>query len=199
MMEGKPVLFHSKNHPFSNFYPAKFVDTIVIQGDKEKFTFRSVEQYLQACKAVLFQDFAKFRGILQCATALDAKDWGNQVAGFEDDRWCAYAKDIVIRGCWCKFEQNPGLGAELRQSGRQQLGECSMDSRWGIGMGRRNPRRYESHRWSGLNWQGECLEVVRGHLRTETTPMSFDVSLDNMSPMEFYDLTAELHFSLGES
>ena len=66
MMEAKPVLFHSKGHPFSNFYPIKFVDTIVIQGDKEKITFRSVEHYLQACKAVLFQDFGKFRAILKC-------------------------------------------------------------------------------------------------------------------------------------
>ena len=193
MMEAKPVLFHSKGHPFSNFYPIKFVDTIVIQGDKEMITFGSVEHYLQACKAVLFQDFDKFHAIVKSATPLDAKDWGNQVAGFDDDRWCAYAKDIVIRGCWCKFEQNPELRAELCQSGRQRLGECSMDTRWGIGMGRRNPRRYESHRWTGLNWQGECLEVVRGHLRTETTPMSFDVSLDNMTAMEYYDLSCAIH------
>ena len=191
--EKKTLLFHSKGHPFSNFYPAVFSDTIVFSGNRANVRFQSVEQYMHACKAVVFKDSDTFQTILRCENALDAKDYGQTVHNFDDEKWCRYAKDIVIRGCWCKFDQNPELKAELCQSGRQRLGECSMDTRWGIGMGRRNPRRYESHRWTGLNWQGECLEVVRGHLRTETTPMSFDVSLDNMTAMEYYDLACALH------
>ena len=187
----KTILFHSKAHPFSNFYSVDFSDTIVIRGDKEKLKFSSVEQYLQACKAVLFQDFDKFKTIMSCDSALEAKDWGRVVAGFDDEKWCNYAKDIVIRGCWCKFTQNPALGSELCRSGQYKLGECSTDTRWGIGLGRRNPRRLNSRYWRGQNWLGDCLEVVRARLRDQSVPISFDISLDNLPIMDFYQLLSE--------
>ena len=134
---------------------------------------------MHACKAVVFKDSDTFQTILRCENALDAKDYGQTVHNFDDEKWCRYAKDIVIRGCWCKFVQNGALGKELIQSGQAKLGECSTNTRWGIGMGKTNSRRYNSRYWKGENWLGNCLEVVRTCL-LYTSPSPRDVEESRM-------------------
>ena len=102
----KFVLFYSTNSIYSNFHPAKFSDLDFImklpqsskfKGNKD-FQFMHVEQYMHACKALIFHDISTLDQILSTSNPKLTKELGRKVANFNDNVWAANAKNIVTRG-----------------------------------------------------------------------------------------------------
>ena len=124
-------LFYSNNTIYSNFYPAKFTDPRLkfpegsVHHGVEDFSFLHVEQYMHACKALLFKDNETLDQILAATDPLDTKNLGRQVAGFEDEVWCSLARDIVTRGCWLKFSQNRDLWDQMETTENRTFVECA--------------------------------------------------------------------------
>ena len=124
-------LFYSNNTIYSNFYPAKFTDSRLkfpegsVYHGVEDFSFVHVEQYMHACKALLFKDNERLDQILAATDPLETKNLGRQVAGFEDEVWCSLARDIVTRGCWLKFSQNKDLWEQMETTGNRTFVECA--------------------------------------------------------------------------
>ena len=112
-------LFYSNNTIYSNFYPATFTDSRLkfpegsLYHKVEDFSFVHVEQYMHACKALLFEDTETLDKILAATDPMETKMLGRQVGGFEDDIWCSVARDVVTRGCWLKFSQNKDLWTQM--------------------------------------------------------------------------------------
>ena len=124
-------LFYSNNTIYSNFYPATFTDSRLkfpegsVYHKVEDFSFVHVEQYMHACKALLFEDTETLDKILAATDPMETKMLGRQVGGFEDDIWCSMAKDVVTRGCWLKFSQNKDLWTQMETTEKRTLVECA--------------------------------------------------------------------------
>ena len=177
-------LFYSNNTIYSNFYPAPFTDprlkfpTGSSYHQTRDFSFVHVEQYMHACKAMLFKDDEMLDRILYASDPMDSKKLGRLVSGFDDGVWSSLARDIVTRGCWLKFSQNQTLREEMLKTEGRTFVECApRDRRWGIGLGINNPRAVIRSKWRGSNWLGECLDSSRAHIMAGTEPLSKDLSV----------------------
>ena len=124
-------LFYSNNTIYSNFYAAPFSDGGLkfpegsIYHETTDFSFVHVEQYMHACKAMLFKDVETLDEILSASDPMDAKKLGRKVSGFEDRVWSSVARDIVTRGCYLKFKQNQQLWDEMKNTGTRTFVECA--------------------------------------------------------------------------
>ena len=162
---------------FSNFYPSEFKDPSLypsLEGldsyrDSEgAIVFQHVEQYMHALKAIIFKDFDILDKIMvQGADQATSKRLGRAVSNFDDEVWGSVARQVVARGCLLKFQQSEELRMTMEKTGETALVECApRDRRWGIGLGRDNPRALQPSKWRGTNWLGQCL--VRARLAMET-------------------------------
>ena len=133
-IKGNFVLFYSTNSIYSNFHPAEFTDQELMRKLPESsdyfgqkmFRFSHVEQYMHACKAILFQDFSVLDQILFSTDPKVTKQLGRRVANFDDEVWSATARDIVTRGCCLKFGQNEELRQQMESDGNgRQFVECA--------------------------------------------------------------------------
>ena len=132
--KGHFILFYSTKSIYSNFHPAEFTDQELMRnlpesseffGQKD-FRFCHVEQYMHACKAMLFLDYPVLDRILSTSDPKEAKELGRQVANFDDKVWTATARDIVTRGCVLKFGQNEELRQLMEDDGTdRQFVECA--------------------------------------------------------------------------
>ena len=124
-------LFYSNNTIYSNFYPATFTDSRLkfpegsVYHKVEDFSFVHVEQYMHACKALLFADTETLDKILAATDPMETKMLGRQVGGFKDDIWCSVARDVVTRGCWLKFSQNKDLWTQMETTEKRTFVECA--------------------------------------------------------------------------
>jgi hypothetical protein len=143
---------------FSQWYDAGFS----VDGTR----YATAEHWMMAEKARLFADHDARRRVLEAATPAEAKELGRAVRGFDDAAWAQARYDIVLRGNLAKFEQNPGLGRFLRETGDAIVVEASpVDRVWGIGLAHDDPRAADPTRWRGLNLLGFVLVEVRSTLR----------------------------------
>merc|ERR1712189_65657 len=99
-------------------------ETSIFSDDKE-FEFEHVEQYMHACKALIFGDITVLDQILSTHDPKEAKKLGRQVANFNDAVWTEVARNIVTRGCWLKFSQNAELLKEMEDRRKRVCGVCS--------------------------------------------------------------------------
>ena len=128
-------------------------------------TFHSVEQYFHFNKALLTNDLSSAQQILAASTPKECRRLGQQVKGFQDEPWAAIARQVVERGVYLKFAQNPKLAEYLLGTGVAELVEASpFDARWGIGVPAHNALHVPRSRW-GTNWLGHALMRVRARLR----------------------------------
>jgi len=65
-------------------------------SDEKDFEFVHVEQYMHACKALLFGDIEVFDEILSTEDPKEAKKLGRKVANFEDSVWITVARNVVL-------------------------------------------------------------------------------------------------------
>ena len=146
----------------SQWYPCEFE----IDGE----TYNCAEQYMMAQKAVVFKDSRTLEKILESSDPKQIKALGRQVKNFNDGVWFQYAKNIVIRGNYAKFSQNPELKEFLLKTAPNILVEASpYDKIWGIGLSERDHSQIicNPHNWLGTNLLGCALTEVRDMLKAE--------------------------------
>ncbi|BCO16270.1 NADAR family protein_gp217 [Bacillus phage vB_BceM_WH1] len=145
---------------FSQWHKSKF--------EVDGITFNCAEQYMMYQKALLFGDEEVAKKILTKSNPRDQKDLGRKVKGFVEETWNKHAKEIVYKGNYAKFTQNPELLKGLKATGQTLLVEASPhDDIWGIGLDEKTARKTPEKDWKGTNWLGEVLTNLRFNLIEE--------------------------------
>ena len=128
----------------------------------------TAEQYMMAGKARLFRDDENLARILATDDPREQKALGRRVRGFEEARWNAVAREIVLVGNRAKFTTHRDLLQQLLDTEGTTLVEASpLDTVWGIGMAADNPAATDRASWQGTNWLGEVLTRLRDMLLAE--------------------------------
>lgn len=144
----------------SQWYDCKFI----VDGIK----YHTAEQYMMSQKALLFGDVKINQEIMQANHPKQFKDMGRRVSGFNEKIWNDNKADIVIKGNYAKFSQNPELKAFLTGTYKRILVEASpYDKVWGIGMSEMDKNINNPLKWKGENLLGFCLMEVRDILLEE--------------------------------
>ena len=162
----KVVVFgglYSNFHPLSNFYRSP----IMFRNQK----YQTLEQAYQHTKALLFKDDDTAVSILAADSPSEAKKLSYNIKGFNLDIWNAKRHDLMLQLVQAKFQQNPNLADELRNTGKkkqfQYLGSIST-----LLMG--YPSYIErdilnKQQWTSQSKLGEILMAVRRELPPKET------------------------------
>ncbi len=146
--------------PFSQWHPSKF--------DVDGVTYKCMEQYMMANKAMLFDDSVCLKKILDSHSPREQKHLGRTVIGFNKTTWNGVARQIVKDGNYAKFTQNSDLKQLLLDTVGTTLVEASpYDKIWGIGLTEDDPKRLDKKNWKGTNWLGQVLTEVRDQIIVE--------------------------------
>lgn len=157
------ICFHNpeeNNGYLSNWYLSEFtVDDI---------RFSSMEQYMMYEKAVLFHDKETAEKILRTDDVAEIKALGRIVQNFDDKIWIKSREEIVYKGIFEKFYQNPELMERLAETGEDVIAECAVkDCIWGIGLSMKDEDRFCVGKWKGQNLLGQILMRVREEIRRQ--------------------------------
>eukprot|EP00455_Lapot_gusevi_P024460 TRINITY_DN2547_c0_g1_i2.p1 TRINITY_DN2547_c0_g1~~TRINITY_DN2547_c0_g1_i2.p1 ORF type:complete len:173 (+),score=40.01 TRINITY_DN2547_c0_g1_i2:57-575(+) len=145
---------------FSQWHQSSFV--------VDNVEYANTEQYMMAGKAKLFGDFKILKQIMATNNSRKIKSLGRAVSGFDEQIWKANCRDIVRRGNYAKFSQDPVLKQILLSTGDREIVEASpYDTIWGIGLGQDDPDCLDKSKWRGTNWLGEAIMSVREELRNQ--------------------------------
>ena len=155
------ICFHNpdeENGYLSNWYLSEFtIDDIA---------FSSMEQYMMYEKAILFHDQETAKKILQTDNVAEIKALGRTVQNFDDTVWGQSREEIVYKGVFEKFRQNPELRKRLERTGEEVIAECAVkDKIWGIGLSMKDEDRFCVDRWKGQNLLGKILMDVRKDIK----------------------------------
>ena len=159
----EPVLFWGGI--YSQWYRSRFV----LDG----FEFRTAEHWMMVNKATTFGDMEALAKILAEKDPAEAKKIGRQIKGWDDAKWAQVRFQVVCRGSYEKFRQNPELGAQLVATGSSEIVEASpYDKIWGVGLGegqalefwKKAQNSVPATPWPGLNLLGKALMVARDML-----------------------------------
>ena len=147
-----------ENGYLSNWYLSEFtIDDIA---------FSSMEQYMMYEKAILFHDQETAEKILQTDNVAEIKALGRTVQNFDDTVWGQSREEIVYKGVFEKFRQNPELRKRLERTGEEVIAECAVkDKIWGIGLSMKDEDRFCVERWKGQNLLGKILMDVRKDIK----------------------------------
>lgn len=149
------------NHVMCQWFQASF--------EEFGIKYENAEQYMMANKAKLFGDTQAQRKIMAEKDPKVVKELGRSIKGFKSDLWDKYAQNIVRRGNFLKFNQNPELKEFLVSTGDDILAESSpFDTIWGIGMGDRDKKHKDPINWKGQNLLGYILMDVRDQLAKQS-------------------------------
>ncbi len=146
---------------FSQWYPTKFI----VEG----ITYASTEHYMMAEKARLFEpeNDTLIHEIINASSPAKAKKLGRNVLNFKSEIWDEHKCEIVTKGNFHKFDQNPDLKEFLLNTGKRIIVEASpVDAIWGIGMDQNHQHAYNPVLWRGENLLGFCLMEVREQLNS---------------------------------
>ena len=161
------------NGVFSNWHPAKF-------KDENGKVFVNSEQYMMYHKALTFNDTEVADQIMLAQHPREQKALGRQVKNFVPATWDAFSRDVVYKGCYYKFTQNPTMKAELLSTKDTTLVEASAaDTVWGIGLDEHNPDALNRNKWKGTNWLGQVLTQLRNDLLNNTVNLDSKQQLIN--------------------
>ena len=158
------VGFFGELSPLSNFHPANFT----VNG----VHYTSSEQFIQHTKALLFNDYATAKKIINATNAMECKELSCEILNFEKTTWEENAKSKCKPGIFQKFYQNSCLRDVLIHcTGDKQIIESAKDKFWGTGIPLQdddclNPRKWLSR---GPGIMGEILTEIREEL--QITPM----------------------------
>lgn len=155
------ICFHNpdeENGYLSNWYLSEFII--------DDITFSSMEQYMMYEKAILFHDQETAEKILQTDNVAEIKALGRTVQNFDDTVWGQSREEIVYKGVFEKFRQNPELRKRLERTGEEVIAECAVKDRiWGIGLSMKDKDRFCVERWNGQNLLGKILMDVRKDIK----------------------------------
>ena len=152
--------FFGEFNPLSNFHPAVFT----CNGTKYNHT----EQFIQATKASFANDTESLDAILSTTSALKCKELGRTIKNCNVHDWNSKAKELCYPGLLCKFQQNPGLAAFLKNTGDKTLLEGCYDTVWGNGIPLSSEECIMTAKYKNQGIQGEMLEMVRATLGTQS-------------------------------
>ena len=162
--EKKTVFFFHENEEygcFSQWFYAPFT----VEGIR----YSTVEQYMMAKKALLFNDYDIYSQILNEKDPYKCKKMGKLVHNFRGHRWDECKEEIVYRANLAKFSQNYDIREILLKTGNATLAEASpYDRIWGIGLGADDPKAMHPDHWKGENLLGHALMRVRHELALES-------------------------------
>lgn len=145
---------------FSNFYPCEFT----LEGK----TWKTSEHYFMWKKAIFFNDVETANKILEVEHPRDAKKLGRQVKGFNEEEWALVSFHIMYDGVYAKFSQNEDLKRALLNenfTGKHFVEGSPVDNIWGVGVSYEDPRVDDENNWTGKNWLGKILDIVRCRVR----------------------------------
>lgn len=127
----------------SNWYSSPFT----VEGIK----FSCSEQYFMFMKARHFGDHDIAQRILLEFSAVQMKELGKKVRGFNTAEWDRVKTTYMYQGCLEKFKANRDLARRLVATGDAILAEASpYDIVWGIGLN-------VSQATAGVSWRGQNL------------------------------------------
>lgn len=155
MNENKFDLFYMGT--FSQWHKSKFV----IEG----ITFTHAEQYMMYGKAMLFGDTVTAQKILKATHPKEQKSLGRQVQNYDEAVWVKHREDVVYKGNYAKFTQNPKMLEELLTTTGILVEASPYDRIWGIGRGLKDPLALDPKTWNGLNLLGFVLTKLREDLK----------------------------------
>ena len=159
-MNGKIICFHNpeeENGYLSNWYLSDFV--------LNDIRFSSMEQYMMYKKAMCFYDDIIAQQILSIEDVAKIKALGRAVSGYNDHIWSGLRQIVVYEGLLAKFQQNPELKKQLKETDNAMFAECAVKDRiWGIGLSMHDPDRLNPDLWKGQNLLGYTLMMVREQL-----------------------------------
>ena len=144
--------FFGEFNPLLNFHPAVFT----YNGT----CFNHTEQFIQATKAEFCNDNETRNEIMSTTSALRCKELGHSVKNCNTQEWNKKAKELCFPGILCKFQQNGGLAAFLKNTGDKTLLECCYDTVWGNGIPLSSPDCIKSNKYKYQGIQGEMLEEI---------------------------------------
>jgi ribA/ribD-fused uncharacterized protein len=125
--------------------------------------FNCCEQFMMACKALVFNDCQIFRAIMGVTQPSAQKDFGRRVKNYSDERWNKYKEKIVYQANLYKFHQNPDLKEFLCSFHPFTIfaEAAPWDKIWGIGLAPENPDALDINKWQGQNLLGKAIMKVR--------------------------------------
>lgn len=154
----KPDELDPGSEVLSQWYPVKFID--------EVREYCCMEQYMMAAKAELFGDEMILRQIMANDDPDVIKKLGRKVKNFNSKIWDQYKLDVVAKGNYLKFSQNPALAKYLLSTDDAILAESSpYDQIWGTGLGKEDINARNPEKWPGQNLLGKALMIVRSQLK----------------------------------
>ena len=132
----------------------------------EGIQYKTAEHFMMAEKAKLFDPESDvFSKIIEAKDPGKAKKLGRQIKHFDEQIWLEQRFDIVVKGNYLKFSQNPELKQFLLNTSYRVIVEASpVDPIWGIGMAADHRDAANPKRWKGLNLLGFALMQVRDQL-----------------------------------
>ncbi len=149
----------------------QFVDPVTgfaWNNTEEAFMWRKAHFFGDTATCALIEEHAMVRGHPR-----DVKALGRLVKGYDDKAWSCVREGEMAVVNLPKYQQNPDLGAQLKDTGDRILVEASkVDLVWGVGMNEEECAQFErsssfigaSLVWPGRNLLGKALMTVRGLL-----------------------------------
>lgn len=172
--EERFTFFWETKSPFSQWHPSGFEapsymwrnsfyeNLVEKEGFPATFQFRSAEQYMMYCKAMLFIDTEVAGKIMSSVNPREIKDLGRKVRRFSEDTWYVFRWRFVYEGNKYKFTQSETLKEVLCATEGTTLVEASpYDRIWGIGLTKDDPKAHQRSTWEGKNLLGEILTELR--------------------------------------
>ncbi|KAL3985054.1 hypothetical protein ACH3XW_37050 [Acanthocheilonema viteae] len=162
----KFTLFFTIRSPFSNFHPCRFtIFEDVGNGKPEEKCYYSTEQYYMYHKALSAGDTETAEQIANERDARKIKMISRNIKNFERETWNKVSSDVMRRGNFAKYTQNPLLRKKLFYTYGSTLVECSpTDLEWGIGLDINEPDALSPSKWRGKNKLGQILTEIREEL-----------------------------------
>lgn len=134
--------------------------------DVDGTVYNCCEQYMMAKKALLFNDDATLKKIMETDSPKRQQALGREVKNFEPHIWDQHKYAIVWFANYLKFTQHQDLAQRLINTGDRVLAEASpYDLVWGIGFRAEDPQALDIANWQGQNLLGKVLMSIRDALQ----------------------------------
>jgi len=152
--------FWKNGSPFSQWHPSKY--------ELNGFEYHCAEQGMMHGKALLFEDEATAKLIMQTTSPHEMKKLGKLVKGFKEKKWNKSRENIVYMNSMAKFIQNDNFQEALISTTGYLVEASPSDKIWGIGLNENRARNTPEDRWPGKNLLGKILTRVREDIRQES-------------------------------